>query len=65
VIKQKIEEFTLQLEESRPDIGKRALVVSNFMFSIKSEEDEWRIDEVNFWNCSKTFFEMQMLLLFK
>ena len=37
----------MKLEDSRPDVGKKALVVSNFMFTIKGGEDEWRIDEVN------------------
>lgn len=44
MIKQKIEEFTQELDNGRPT--NRSMAISNYKFTIKSDDESWRIDEV-------------------
>jgi len=45
-VKQMIEEFMEELDVGRPT--NRPMAISNFKFTIKPEDDSWRIDEVRF-----------------
>jgi hypothetical protein len=47
LIRQRIVEFSEELNLTRPDIWNRAVVISNFMFTQKAHEEDWRIDEVH------------------
>ena len=39
-------EFARSLEESRPDVNNSSIIISNFLFTQKPGDDNWRIEEV-------------------